>query len=100
MVEFANTFQLVFQLVVVGQPVLYPLFLFRPNADLLVSATCVIDGKNPSRMPLAASTGLTALLMPYRALQQRPAQNLSWRLNGAGQFIASADRVLGFHLYR
>src|ERR1700679_1917804 len=98
MIHFANPFQLVLYLVIVGQPTLHPLPLLGPNADLLVPPSRIINGKNPRWMPLAAGTGLTALLMPDRALQQRPAQNLSRRLNGAGQFIAAADRFLQFHL--
>ena len=78
MVQFTDTLQLVLERMVVGQPTRHLFPFLGTNAALLVPATRVINGKHPRWVPTAAGTGLTALLMPDRALQQRAAQNLGW----------------------
>ncbi len=100
MIEFADAFQFLFQFVIVSQPALHALLLIGPDADLLVSSPGVVDRENQSRVSLAAGAGLTTLLMPNRALEQRTTQNLGRRTDGVGQLIALADGVLVIHLHR
>jgi len=100
MVEFADTFQLLPEFVVVSQPPLDTLFLLGPDADLLVPASGVIDGENQGRVSAAPGAGLATLLMPNRAFEQRAAQNLAGRIDRMSQLIALACRILIFHLLR
>ena|ERR1700691_2719111 len=99
-IEFANALQSVLQLVIVRQPPFNPYLLVGPKADLLVAATGVVDRKNPRRMTAALGAGSATFLMPDRALEQGTTQNLGGRANRLGQFIALANSVLLFHLYR
>jgi hypothetical protein len=74
--------------------------LVGPEADLLVAATGVVDGKNPRRMAATLGTGSATLLMPDSAFQQGTTQNFIGHADRVGQFIALADGFLIFHLYR
>src|SRR5882724_1150641 len=99
-VEFANALQFVLQLVIVRQPPFRPHLLVGPEADLLVAATGVVDGKNPRRMAATLGAGSATLLMPDGAFQQGTTQNLRGRADRVSQFIALADGVTVFHLHR
>jgi hypothetical protein len=88
------------QFVIVGQPPLRSHLLIGPEADLLVAATGVVDGKNPRRMTTTLGTGSATLLMPDRALEQGTAQNPGGHADRTSQFVALAEGFLIIHLHR
>ncbi len=100
MVQFADRFQLILHVMIVRQPTLDLPLLLGPDADLLVTASGVIDREHPHRMSFPASAGLTALLMPNRAIQQGTTHDLARLPDRPRQAVASPYSRLHVHLLR
>src|SRR5260370_33347794 len=88
-VQFADRFKLIIHVMIVRQPTLDLPLLLGPDADLLVTAAGVIDRAHPHRMSVPASAGVTALLIPKRAIQQGPTHERARRPDPHRQLGAS-----------
>ena len=90
MIEFANGFDRLFQLLIIVQP---PADLFNAlptNAELAGPPTRVAHRQNENPMTLAAGTFRTVLGMPYDTLEKRAAQQLTGDREPVQNLLAGA----------
>jgi len=97
LVQLANLFQLVLQLLVVLYPTLDLFTLFGMQADLPVFSPCIAHGKYGHRMPLAARTLGTSLAVADGAVEQRASHNLGHRRQFPRKPFPPPENLLMFH---
>ena len=96
LIQLTDFLDLVFQAMVVLDPVFHHRFLLRAKADVPDLAPWFADRQNQHRMALATFAFRTPGFVANRALQQRSTQQLGSGEVG-GQFVASSDDVPMFH---
>jgi hypothetical protein len=77
LVQFADLFNPILQLVVVLQPFFDQFLLLGPQTDVSNLVTRGSHGQDQNRVAFPARALRTPLLMPNRSLQQRTAQKLA-----------------------
>jgi hypothetical protein len=77
LVQFADLFNTIFQLVVVLQPFFDQFLLLGPQTDVSNLVTRGSHGQDQNRVAFPARALRTPLLMPNRSLQQRTAQKFA-----------------------
>jgi hypothetical protein len=97
LIKLADLFDLVFQQVVIGEPLFNERFLLRAEADMADLAAGFADSEDEDGMALAAVALRATGLMANGTLEQGAAQQLGSREVGS-QFVAPTDDVLVFHL--
>ena len=94
--ETANSLQGRLQLLIVPQPRAYLGGLFSAKTDLAGPPTRVANGKDPDRVPLAATTLGITLATADHARQQRATQDLAQVGKVAEKAITSPNNLLVF----
>src|ERR1700751_6468742 len=77
MVEFADLFEGLLELVVVPHPAAHFPDLFAAQAELAGAAASISDGQNRQRVPAAAGANRAAAAVAHGPLDQRNAQQLT-----------------------
>ena len=77
MIEFADLFEGLPELVVVAQPAAHFLDLFAAQAELAGAAAGIGDGQNRQRVPAAAGADRAAAAVTHGPLNQRAAQEFT-----------------------
>ena len=98
-VEFANGFEVGFELAIVGDPVFDLRELLGLEADLFVLAAGVADGENRDGVAFTTSTLGTALAVANGALEQRTAHRLSEIGQLRHELLPLARQLLPIHLH-
>jgi len=97
MIEFANRFDRLFQLLIIVQP---PADLFNSlatNAELAGPPTRIAHRQNENPMPLAAGTFRTVLGMPHDTLEKRAAEQLTRDQDSVQNPLARAKGLFANH---
>ena len=97
MVELADLFQGLPQLVVVAQPVAHFLDLLATQAELTGAAAGVADGQYPQPMSTATGANRAAAAVAHGPLQQRAAQQLTGHGQPGNHRLAHRDELIVFH---
>src|SRR5215467_10949634 len=96
-IEFANGFDLLLQVLVIGEPAAHFLNPLAAHAELTRTSARVAHRQNENSVAFAARAFRTAHAVPDGALQQRPSQHLAGDWQFADQLVARADGLLANH---
>ena len=98
MIEFANDFDLLLQVLVIGDPAAHFLNPFAAHAELTRTAARIAHRQDEDTVALTARACRAIFGVSDCALQQSAAQHLAGDWQFVDQFVARADGLLTNHL--